>query len=151
MAVPRSHSRPYTSGSNSGLSVHATSAIPSGSAVPARSWVAARVASWMALDWILASYVIFVALVAIVWTVPRWPYILGGHVAIVAGLLLLPPRGSAWEQARAADSRWLSAARSVARFLRYTYPALLLTPFFEEVSLTVNAAAGDAPYWFEHY
>ena len=35
--------------------------------------------------------------------------------------------------------------RSVARFLRYTYPALLLTPFFEEVSLTVNAAAPDAP------
>ena len=47
--------------------------------------------------------------------------------------------------------RWLSWARSVARFLRYTYPALLLTPLFEEVSLTVNAAAGDAPYWFEHY
>ena len=40
---------------------------------------------------------------------------------------------------------------ALARFLRYTYPALLLTPFFEEVSLTVNAAAADAPYWFEHY
>jgi membrane-associated phospholipid phosphatase len=26
-----------------------------------------------------------------------------------------------------------------------------LTPLFEEVSLTVNAAAVDAPYWFEHY
>jgi membrane-associated phospholipid phosphatase len=28
---------------------------------------------------------------------------------------------------------------------------LLLTPFFEEVSLTVNAAATHAPYWFERY
>ncbi|HVQ14044.1 MAG TPA: hypothetical protein VMS40_10650, partial [Vicinamibacterales bacterium] len=108
-------------------------------------------ASWMALDWVLATYVTFVALVAIVWAVPRWPYILGGHVAIVAGLLLLPSRGAAWEQVRVTDSRWLFYVRSGARFLRYTYPALLLTPFFEEVSLTVNAAAVDTPYWFEHY
>jgi len=95
--------------------------------------------------------VTFVALVATIWNVPEWPYILGGHAAIVVGLLLLPPRGTAWEQPRAADSRWLSHARSTARFLRYTYPALLLTPFFEEVSLTVNAAARQTPYWFEHY
>ena len=105
----------------------------------------------MALDWVLAAYVTFVALVAVVWSVPWWPYILAGHAAIVVGLLLLPSRGAAWEQPRAADPRWLFWARSVARFLRYTYPALLLTPFFEEVSLTVNAVAADAPYWFEHY
>ena len=105
----------------------------------------------MALDWVVATYATFVALVAIVWAVPRWPYILGGHAAIVVGLLLLPARGAAWEHTRAADARWLFHARSVARFLRYTYPALLLTPFFEEVSLTVNAAAADTPYWFEHY
>ena len=105
----------------------------------------------MALDWVLATYVTFVALVAVAWSVPWWPYILAGHAGIVVGLLLLPSRGAPWEQPRAADPRWLSWARSVARFLRYTYPALLLTPFFEEVSLTVNAAAADAPYWFEHY
>ena len=105
----------------------------------------------MALDWVLAAYVTFVALVAVAWSVPWWPYILAGHTGIVVGLLLLPSRGAPWEQPRAADPRWLSWARSVARFLRYTYPALLLTPFFEEVSLTVNAAAADAPYWFEHY
>ena len=117
---------------------------------PPRGWVANRTASWMALDWVLATYVTFVAFVAIVWAVPRWPYILGGHAAIVVGLLLLPSRGATWEKPRTTDSRWLFCARSVARFLRYTYPALLLTPLFEEVSLTVNAAAGDAPYWFEH-
>ena len=116
----------------------------------ARGWVAARTASWMALDWVLAIYVTFVAFVATVWSVPGWQYIFGGHAAIVAGLLLLPPRG-AEGTARAAESVWLSGARSVARFLRYTYPALLLIPFFEEVSLTVNAAAIDTPYWFEHY
>jgi membrane-associated phospholipid phosphatase len=33
--------------------------------------------------------------------------------------------------------------------LRYTYPALLLTPFFEEVALTVNAVFPNAPHWFE--
>ena len=115
------------------------------------SWVAARTASWVPLDCILAAYVTFVALVAMVWAVPSWQYILGGHIAIIVGLLLLPPRGAAWEKPCATDSRWLSGARPVGRFLRYTYPALLLTPFFEEVSLTVNAAAVNTPYWFEHY
>ncbi len=36
----------------------------------------------MALDWAMAIYVAFVAVVAVVWAVPRWPYILGGHAAI---------------------------------------------------------------------
>jgi membrane-associated phospholipid phosphatase len=120
-------------------------------ATRARRWVTARAASWMALDWALAVYVTFVATVAVVCGAPRSSYILGGHVAIILGLLLLPPRGAAWEQPGAADSRWRSSARSIARFLRYTYPALLLTPFFEEVSFTVNATAAETPYWFEHY
>jgi hypothetical protein len=41
--------------------------------------------------------------------------------------------------------------RTIARFLRYTYPALLLTPFFEEVALFVNAATPESPYWFERH
>src|SRR5262245_40667579 len=86
--VPRSHSTRRTPGSDGWLSV---SEAP---ATPGRGWVAARAASWMALDWALAAYAIFVALVAIVWAVPRWPYILGGHAAIVLGLLLLPSRGA---------------------------------------------------------
>jgi membrane-associated phospholipid phosphatase len=134
-----------TSGSYYGLSAYAAPVIRD------RGRLAGRTASWMALDWALAIYVTFVAIVAVVWAVPRWPYILGGHAALIVGLLFLPPRGAVWEQPRLADSLWLSSARSVARFLRYTHPALLLTPFFEEVSLTVNAAAAHAPYWFEHY
>lgn len=114
-------------------------------------WVTARTASWIALDWCLAAYITFVAVVATLWRVSEWPSIVGGHAILLVGLLLLPPRGAVWEQPRTADSWWLSSARAAARFLRYTYPALLLTPFFEEVSLTVNAAARQTPYWFEHY
>jgi hypothetical protein len=112
--------------------------------------VTARAGSWIAVDWAVAIYATFVALVAVVWAVPRWPYILAGHASLLAGLLSLPPRGAAWEEPCAVDSRWRAGWRSVARFLRYTYPALLLTPFFEEVSLTVNAVSADTPYWFEH-
>jgi membrane-associated phospholipid phosphatase len=67
----------------------------------------------------------------------------------VAALLRLPARGAAWERARDDDPPWLSWTRAVARFLRYTYPALLLTPFFEEVALTVNGVAPHTPFWFE--
>ena len=63
-----------------------------------RRHVAARAVSWTALDWAVVLYAMFVALVAVVWAVPQWPYILTGHAALVIGLLLLPPRGAAWEE-----------------------------------------------------
>lgn len=107
--------------------------------------------SWTALDWAVVLYATFVALVAVVWAVPQWPYILVGHAALIIALLLLPPRGAAWEEPCVDESPWRSSARRTVRFFRYTYPALLLTLFFEEASLTVNAAAAGAPYWFEHY
>jgi membrane-associated phospholipid phosphatase len=116
-----------------------------------RRHVAACAVSWTALDWAVVLYAMFVALVAGVWAVPRWPYVLAGHAALVIALLFLPPRGAAWEEPCLDESRWRSSARRTVRFLRYTYPALLLTLFFEEVSLTVNAAAAGAPYWFEKY
>ena len=52
----------------------------------------------MALDWAVVLYAMFVALVAVVWAVPQWPYILTGHAALVIGLLWLPARGAAWEK-----------------------------------------------------
>jgi membrane-associated phospholipid phosphatase len=73
------------------------------------------------------------------------------HGALLALLLSLPERGAAWERPRQDDRPWLARVRTVARFLRYTYPALLLTPFFEEASLTVNAATPASPYWFERW
>jgi membrane-associated phospholipid phosphatase len=105
----------------------------------------------LAVDWAVTAYAIFVALVAVVHAaaVPSWPYILVAHGVLVVFILMLPPRGAGWELPRRDDSLSVAWLRVIARFLRYTYPALLLTPFFEEVALTVNAAAPGAPYWFE--
>jgi len=113
----------------------------------------ARFEAWTAIDWAIAAYATYVALVAVVYweTVPQWPFVLGWHAVLVVALLLMPPRGAAWEQTRADDPAWRTRLRLTARFLRYTFPALLLTPFFEEVALTVNAASPGSPYWFESY
>jgi hypothetical protein len=71
-------------------------------AIRARRWVTARAASWMASIGPSPS------------TSPSWR----PSPAIILGLLLLPPRGAAWEQRGPADSRWQYSARSIARFLR---------------------------------
>jgi len=83
--------------------------------------------------------------------VARWPLFVIGHGALLAVLLWLPARGARWEQSRPGDSLWLSGVRRVGRFVRYTYPALLLTGFFEEVGFFVNAINPSHPYWFEAY
>jgi membrane-associated phospholipid phosphatase len=116
-------------------------------------FVSSRRRSWLVVDWAVAIYAIYVVLVAVIWAaaVPAWPAILLAHGTLLVILLSLPAPGAAWERSRPENSRWVSRARAVARFLRYTYPALLLTPFFEEVSLTVNAATPDSPYWFERF
>jgi len=107
----------------------------------------------LAVDWALALYAVFVALVAVIWAaqIPEWRFIVLAHGALLVFLLALPGRGAAWERIHPKDSAWMARVRAVARFLRYTYPALLLTPFFEEVALTVNAAAPSSPYWFERF
>ena len=105
------------------------------------------------MDWAVALYATFVAVLAVVCApaIPQWPYILLAHTALVGLVSWMPARGSAWERPRPDEPSWLATTRAVARFLRYTYPALLLTPFFEEVALTVNGVAPQAPYWFERY
>jgi len=106
---------------------------------------------WAAVDWVVAGYATFVAAIVVVRAehVPLAPYVVIAHATLVVAMALLPPRGAAWEAPRASDPPGRRRLRTVARFLRYTYPALLLTPFFEEVALTVNAASPDSPYWFE--
>ena len=113
----------------------------------------ARLSSWIAVDWAVAAYTLGVGILALLCAraIPQWPLLVAGHGALLAILFLLPPRGARWEQGRFDDPSWLSAARRVGRFLRYTYPALLLTPFFEEVRFTVNATRPSRPYWFEAY
>ncbi len=99
----------------------------------------------------MAIYATFVAALAVICrsAVPQWPVIVLWHTGLVVALLWLPARGAPWERARVGESAWRSRTRVVFRFLRYTYPALLLTPFFEEVALTVNAVFPNAPHWFE--
>lgn len=106
---------------------------------------------WAAVDWVLAGYATFVAAFALARApyIPLAPYIAVAHATLVVAMALLPPRGAAWETPRSGDGPGRRRLRAVARFLRYTYPALLLTPFFEEVALTVNAATPHAPFWFE--
>jgi membrane-associated phospholipid phosphatase len=113
--------------------------------------IANRSSSWIAVDWAVATYSLYVAAVALVFArnIPQWPLLVVGHTALVVALLLLPPRGAKWEQLRSDGSTWLGGARRVGRFLRYTYPALLLTPFFEEVRFTVTALGPGRSYWFE--
>jgi membrane-associated phospholipid phosphatase len=106
---------------------------------------------WNAVDRLVAGYATFVAVLAVVCAVPQALSLAAAHAVLVAGMWWLPPRGASWESPRPGDSRGLSRARVIARFLRYTYPALLLTPFFEEVALTVNAVRPGHPYWFEPY
>jgi hypothetical protein len=115
--------------------------------------IAARLASWIAVDLAVVIYAAFVAILAMTRArgIPQWPSLVIGHGALAGALLWLPARGAQWERPRPGDSRWLAYMRAVARFLRYTYPALLLTVFFEEVSVTVHAMAPGSPYWFEPY
>lgn len=112
--------------------------------------LAERLASWEPVDRAVAAYALFVAVLAVIGAraIPLWPALVAAHGALIAILVWLPPRGHDWERPRAGDSGDRRAVRRTARFLRYTYPALLLTPFFEEVQLTVNALT-DQPYWFE--
>ncbi len=110
-------------------------------------------ASWVAVDWAVAAYTLWVAVLVLVrWRwVPHWPLLVLAHGALVGMLIWLPPRGAPWEQVSDTDPGWLRAARRTGRFLRYTYPALLLTFFFEEVRFTVHALGPEHAYWFEPY
>ena len=108
---------------------------------------------WAAVDWLVGGYAAFVAAFALVHAahIPQAPYVVVAHATLLLAMGLLPARGAAWEAPRSADGSGMRRLRAIARFLRYTYPALLLTPFFEEVALFVNAATPESPFWFEQY
>lgn len=120
---------------------------------PASHVVRLKPRAWIAVDWIVAGYTVAVAVLILVCarSIPEWPILVGLHGLVLVILCLLPPRGAPWEQRRAGEAPWRAVPMRVARFLRYTYPALLLTPFFEEVRFTVNAVSPATPYWFEPY
>ena len=70
-----------------------------GAAAPEAPVLTARFEAWSAVDWAVAIYATYVAVVAVVFreTVAQWPFLLVGHAALVMALLLMPPRGAAWE------------------------------------------------------
>lgn len=112
-----------------------------------------RPPAWNLVDWMVAGYCIVTGLfiIACIPSVPAWRALLGFRLTVLAALVLLPPRGSAWESPAGYEGslrRWL---RSFVRFLRYAYPLALIVFFFEEVEATVNALWGECPYWFEVY
>ena len=77
----------------------------------------ARLEGWIAVDWAIAMYAIYVAVVALVFreAVAQWPFLLVWHAALVLALLVMPPRGAAWEQFRADDPAWRTACCDARR------------------------------------
>lgn len=104
---------------------------------------------WRPVDWIVVVYTVWMAgLIALCAArVPQWPRLLAIHAGIVALLLIIPPRGAAWEAARLPSA--LRPLHAFARFLRHAYPLPLALFFFEEGRYTVNMIFPGAPYWFE--
>lgn len=105
---------------------------------------------WVLLDGAVIFYTVLTALLVIACygNIAKPLPILGLHALVVVFVLALPPRGASWETATN-DPLWLYILRGAARFLRYSYPLLLVILYFEEVQQTVNAIAPAAPYWFE--
>ncbi len=105
----------------------------------------------MFVDRIVALYTAWIALLVVLRRehVPEWPAILGFHLFVLAFMFSLPGRGAPWESSPPAEAAWKRHIRGGLRFLRYTYPLLLMVFYFEEVQYTVNALWPEAPYWFE--
>lgn len=83
--------------------------------------------------------------------VPGAPRLVALHAALFLVVAILPPRGASWERANEGEATWKRRTRGGLRFLRYTYPLLLVLHFFEEVERTVHALWGRSSYWFEPY
>lgn len=105
---------------------------------------------WLPVDWFVAAYTVWTGLL-ILWfadAVPEWPRLVAIHAAVLAIMVIIPPRGAGWESRRLGP--WgLRAMRGFARFVRYAYPLPLGLLFFEEGAYTVNMIFAETPYWFE--
>jgi membrane-associated phospholipid phosphatase len=108
---------------------------------------------WTAVDIAVFAYTLISAtLVAVRHQAVTDPVpILAFHGFVLLVILVMPPRGSAWEKAMPGESEGKAILRGAVRFLRYTYPLLLILFFFEEVEQMIHAITPQAPYWFESY
>jgi membrane-associated phospholipid phosphatase len=108
---------------------------------------------WAALDGAIVLYTVVTAMLVLACyhTIAEPLPILAFHALVLFVVFTLPQRGAPWERATPNEPVWRKTLRGGARFLRYSYPLLLVLFFFEEVQQTVNAIAPTAPYWFEPY
>jgi membrane-associated phospholipid phosphatase len=105
------------------------------------------------LDGMVLAYTAWIALLLLLFRghVARAGTLLLFHLVLLVAILLIPPRGAAWERSPEGEPRWRKSVRGGLRFFRNSYPLLLVLFFFEEVQSTVNAIRPEAPYWFERY
>lgn len=105
------------------------------------------------MDVIVAIYTGWVAILAGIYreNIAEPGKLIAFHLFVLVAMILVPPRGAAWEQARAEDPAWRRYLRGGLRFFRYSYPLLLILFYFEEVAHTVNAIYLLSPHWFEPY
>lgn len=110
-----------------------------------------RLRHWTPVDRAVGLYTLWIGILVIVRAphVPRWPWLVGLHGAILVALILVPPRGADWERPAAAESAPRRAARQTLRFLRHAYPLPVVLVYFEEVRYTIDAVFPRSPYWFE--
>ncbi len=108
---------------------------------------------WILVDWAVALYAAYTAVIILAGhrSIPGWLPLLLLHMALLVGLLLLPPRGATWEHPSPDEPQWRMVTREVVRFVRYMYPLILILVFFEEGRLIVNSIFPETPYWFEPY
>jgi len=105
----------------------------------------------MFLDRMVMAYTAWVAFLVVLLrkNVSEWREILGFHLLVLVLMIALPRRGAPWETPPPGEAAWKRRFRGGLRFLRYTYPLLLMVFYFEEVEHTVNALWPKAPHWFE--
>lgn len=106
---------------------------------------------WLWLEWIVCAYILITAIFLLLQQeyVPQVWRLLGFRLLVLLILILLPPRGSAWEFPSGRERLPARKLREIAIFVRYCYPLLLILFFFEEVEYTVTALFPRQGYWFE--
>ncbi len=109
-----------------------------------------KVGSWEPVDWAVGLYATLTgSLILIRWTeVAGDPVLLLLRADFLVLLLTVPGRGSSWK-GRSGKSKWVAGSVGLLRFLRYSYPLILIVFFFEEAQYTVNCLYPENPYWFE--
>jgi hypothetical protein len=76
---------------------------------------------WEPIDGIVVAYTVWTGLLIVCFSPEAWPSLVAAHAAIVALMVIIPPRGAAWER-REWPRLWRRAVHELVRFLRHAYP-----------------------------